>query len=179
MPKETDGPVFLSLVKSLAETVMAEARNAKWTSYAALELDIFCPSSSDFELFLAAIEPVARIEFSRNLSEAPAHESKEELIEEARGYFNSERYWEAHETLESVWRNATGEEKTYLQGLILVCAAFVHHQKREEQVALSVLRRAAKQLSFGAGTYHGIDVTKLKRHVDTILVTRRFEVFSV
>ena len=118
-PKRGQGPTFLPLVRSLAESVMAEARNPKWTSYGALELDIFAPSKSDFELFLAAVEPLARLEFSKNLSEAPPHKSKQELIEEARGYFNAERYWEAHETLESVWRSATGEEKRYLQGVIL------------------------------------------------------------
>ena len=178
-PKEKEGPVFLPLVRALAESVMAEARNPKWTSDGALELDIFAPSTSDLELFLAAIEPLARVEFSRNLSEAPAHESKEELIQEARGCFNSERYWEAHETLESVWRNATGEEKLYLQGLILVCAAFVHHQKREEGVALGVLRRAAKQLDYGAASYHGVEVERVKKEVGGILEAKRFEPFRV
>lgn len=178
-PKERDGPVFLSLVKSLAESVMAEARNAKWTSYAALELDIFCPSSRDFELFLAAVEPLAKVEFTRNLSEAPTYRSKEELIEEARLFFNSERYWEAHETLESVWRNSTGQEKTYLQGLILVCAAFVHHQKNEEEVAVGVMRRASRQLEYSSGVYYGINTNELKKHAEAILDSRKFEVFRV
>jgi hypothetical protein len=171
--------VFLPLVKSLAESVMAEARNPKWTSYGALELDIFAPSPNDLELFLAAIEPLAEVEFSRNLSEAPAHKSKEALIEEARRYFNSERYWEAHETLESVWRSASGKEKLYLQGLILVCASFVHHQKREHEVALGVLRRAAKQLDYGAASYHSVNVKRLKKQVDGILDAKRFENFRV
>jgi len=178
-PNEEGGQVFLALVRSLAESVMAEARNPKWTSHGALELDIFAPSRSDFELFLAAIEPLARVEFSRNLGEAPTHRSKEGLIEEARGYFNSERYWEAHETLESVWRNASGEEKSYLQGLILVCAAFVHHQKREEEVALGVLRRAAKQLDYGSASYYGVDVGRMQKRVDRILDAREFDVFRV
>jgi hypothetical protein len=90
------------LVKALAESVMTEARNPKWTSYGALELDIFARSPKDFELFLAAAEPLAIVEFSKNLNEAPPHNTKDQLVEEARGYFNSERYWEAHETLESI-----------------------------------------------------------------------------
>jgi len=178
-PKREPGPAFLPLVKSLAESVMAEARNPKMTSYGALEIDIFAPSVSDFELFLAAVEPLARVEFSKNLSEAPLHKSNQELIEEARRYFNSERYWEAHETLESIWRNATGDEKRYLQGVILVCAAFVHHQKREEGIALGVLRRAAKQLSYDVDLYHGIKVERLSKRVSEILATGRFEVFRI
>lgn len=178
-PKERDGQVFLALAKSLAESVMAEARNPKWTSYGALELDIFAASAKDFELFLAAVEPMARVEFSRDLNEAPAHKPKEALIEEARRYFNSERYWEAHETLESIWRIATGEEKRYLQGLILVCAAFVHHQKREDEVAFGVLRRATRQLDYAAESYHGIRVKPLKKRAEAILESKKFEVFRV
>ncbi|MDG6901199.1 MAG: DUF309 domain-containing protein [Nitrososphaerota archaeon] len=177
--KREGGAVFLALVKSLAESVMAEARNPKWTSYGALEIDIFAPTAEDFELFLAAVGPMAETEFSKNLSEAPPYKPKEALVDEARGYFNSERYWEAHETLESVWRAAAGDEKSYLQGLILVCAAFVHHQKREETVALGVLRRASRQLSYGANHYFGIRVDALKKNVDGILAAGRFEVFTV
>lgn len=178
-PRGERAPTFLPLVKSLAESVVAEARNPKWTSHGALELDIFAPSVSDFELFLAAVEPLAEVEFSRNLSETPPYKPKDELIEEARGYFNSERFWEAHETLESVWRSAAGEEKSYLQGLILVCAAFVHHQKREEGVALGVMRRATRQLSYGAASYHGIDVQLLKSRAAEILEKSRFETFRI
>lgn len=178
-PKGEGGAVFLALVKSLAESVMAQARNPKWTTHGALELDIFAPTANDLALFMAAVEPMADIEFSKNLSEAPPHKSKEALIEEARGYFNSERYWEAHEALESAWRTTAGDEKSYLQGLILVCAAFVHHQKREEVVALGVLRRASRQLSYGANHYFGIKVDALKKKVDGILATDRFEVFRV
>ena len=178
-PNEGQGAAFHPLVKSLAESVLAEARKPKWTSYGALELDIFAPSANDFALFLSTVEPFARVEFSRNLGEAPTHKSKEELIEEERGYFNSERYWEAHETLETVWRNAAGKEKSYLQGLILVCAAFVHHQKREEAVALGVMRRAAKQLAYDVESYHGIKVERLKNRADEILANGRFEVFRV
>lgn len=158
---------------------MVEARNPKWTSYGALEIDIFAKSAGDFAVFLAAVEPLARVEFSNDLNVAPPHRTKKELIEEARGYFNSERYWEAHEALESVWRTAAGEEKRYLQGLILVCAAFVHQQKAEGEVALGVLRRASRQLSYGIDPYYGIGVEKLNNRVRRILSNGRFQVFSI
>lgn len=178
-PKGEGGQVFLALVRTLAESVMSEARNPKWTSYGALELDMFAPTAQDFELFLAAAEPLANVEFSKNLNEAPAHKSKEELVEEARGYFNAERYWEAHETLESIWRTTAGEEKLFLQGVILVCAALVHHQKGEDEVALGVLGRAARQLDYKAGSYFGIKVKQLKDQAVKMLSSKRFEVFRV
>ena len=178
-PKAGQGPAFLPLVRSLAESVMAEARNPKWTSYGALEIDIFAPSAGDFQLFLAAVEPMAKIEFSMNLHEAPPYKSKEGLITEARSFFNSERYWEAHENLESVWRNSAGNEKSYLQGIILVCAAFVHHQKREDEVALGVLRRALKQLSYLEDSYHEIKVDRLRKNTEEVLASKKFEPFRI
>jgi hypothetical protein len=179
LPQNGGGTKFLDSVRALARSVMVEARNPKWTSYGALEIDIFARSKEDFALFTAAVGPLAEIEFSRNLNEAQPHMAKEETVAEARAYFNSERYWECHEVLEGLWRNVEGEEKLYLQGLILVCAAFVHHQKREDQVALGVLARANKQLSYGRASYHGIDVVRVKEEVRAILGSKRFRVFRI
>lgn len=174
-----NGNQFLDSVRALARSVMVEARNPKWTSYGALEVDVFAKSKEDFTLFLAAVEPLAKLEFSRDLNVAQPHLTKAETVLEARAYFNSERYWEAHETLESAWRNVAGEEKRYLQGLILVCAALVHHQKGEEQVAFGILRRAAKQLSYERDVYYGIDVATLSLHVGEILSSEGFRVFRI
>jgi hypothetical protein len=158
---------------------MLEVRNPKWTSYGALEVDVFAKSKPDFDLFLAALEPLATLEFSRDLNVAPPHKSKEALVAEARDYFNSERYWEAHEVLEGIWRNAGGSEKSLLQGLILVCAAFVHHQKDEDQVALGVLRRAIKQLAHDQPSYNGIDVRRVAGETESILGSKLFRIFGI
>jgi len=114
-----------------------------------------------------------------DLNEAPPHKSKEEIISEARSYFNSERFWEAHETLEALWRVSSGDEKLLLQGLILVCAAFVHHQKGEEETGQSVLRRASRQLNWPQSSYEEMDLERLRRRVQKILATRRFQVFRI
>ncbi|MGD0146887.1 MAG: DUF309 domain-containing protein [Nitrososphaerales archaeon] len=170
---------FLSSIKAVAKSVCVDARNPKWTSYGALELDIFAPSKADMDTFLAAVEPLGRMEFWRDLNVAPQNRTEEELFSEARRYFNSERYWECHEVLEDAWRLKGGEEKKYVQGIILVCAAFVHHQKGEDEAALSVLRRALKQLDFGAQRYHGIGVNSLRRRAEGIASSGRFEDFRI
>ncbi len=170
---------LLLAVKTVARSVGAEPRNPKWTSYGALELDIFCPTRADFDLFLLAVKPLARSEFARDLNAAPPHKTEKELFSEAREYFNSERYWESHEVLEGVWRLKQREEKRFLQGIILVCAAFVHHQKGEDEVALGVLRRAADQLDYPTPEYGGFSVPELKSHVQEILRSRRFSNFRV
>ena len=169
----------LASARALARSVSAEARNPKWTSRSALELDIFCPTRADFDLFIAAASPVFEVEFTRDLNVAPAHRSEEELFTEAREYFNSERYWECHEVLEGIWRQRSGQEKSLLQGIILLCAAFVHHQKGEESVAQGVLRRALAQLDFPQPEYGGFDVRRLHEQSDQMLKRSQFEPFRV
>ena len=170
---------FLETVRGIARSTGSEARNAKWTSYSALELDIFSPAKADFELFIAAVRPLASTEFTKDLNQAPPFKTEGDWLNEARDLFNSERYWESHEVLEGIWRQKQGEEKRLLQGIILVCAAFVHHQKGEPQVAISVLRRAAKQLDFPSPSYDGFKLEPLRSAVQEILDTGRFSRFSV
>jgi hypothetical protein len=156
-----------------------EVRNPKWTSYGALEVDVFSKSRADFLVFEAVIEPVADVEFSRDLNEAPHYQSKDQLIQEARAYFNVERYWECHETLEAVWRTITGEEKLFVQGVILICAAFIHHQKGEDEVALNVMRRAVKHLLLQEKSYHGIEVDSLRSEAEIIMTKNEFRTFII
>jgi hypothetical protein len=170
---------FLHIVKSLAASIGGSAINAKWTSYGALEIDVFFSSRSDFELFTVTTQPLARIEFFRDLNESPKFKPKDEAIRTAVEFFNSERFWEAHEEIEGVWRVSSGEEKLLLQGLILVCTAYVHHQKGEGGVAVSVLRRARKQLDWSEPTYQGINLAGLRDRVDAILRGNQFEIFRL
>lgn len=170
---------FLRTVRSLSGSVGANVRNPKWTSYDALELDVFVNSKSDFDLLVSAVEPLSKIEFIHDLNEPPVHKPRDEILSEARGYLNSERFWEAHETLEGLWRVSSGDEKVLLQGLILVCAAFVHHQKKEEDTAQSVLRRARRQLDWPEDSYDGMAIRKLRSRVDEILASGRFRVFRI
>lgn len=170
---------FALTVKSLARSVGGQAVNAKWTSYGALEIDVLVEARPDFQVFLATTEPLATLEFTRDLNEPPKFKPKDETISKAIEYFNGERFWEAHEELEAIWRSSTGPEKTLLQGLILVCAAFVHVQKGEQEVARSILRRADKQLVHSTTEYHGIEVRKLKLEVEGILESEHFHILRI
>jgi hypothetical protein len=179
VPQEALRDGLLGAVRSVARLVGVEPRNPKWTSYGALELDIFCPTRGDLDVFLAAVGPIAKPEFVTDLNRAPEHSTDKQILANARGLFNSERYWECHEVLEGLWRQKQGEEKRFLQGVILVCAAFVHHQKGEETVGLGVLGRAARQLDFPQDVYGGIDVARLKQHVLRMLGQRKFLSISI
>lgn len=166
-------------VRSVARALGLDPRDPKWTSYGALELDVFAPTRVDFDLFVSAVEPLATFEFTKDLNFPPPHKAEAELLAEARELFNAERYWECHEVLEGVWRVKQGKEKSLLQGLILVCAAFVHSQKGEDNVALGVLRRSVPQLEYPGPHFGGIDLELLRHNVRTMLETSNFTNFTL
>ena len=75
--------------------------------------------------------------------------------------FNSEKFFECHEAVEALWLKSTGEEKTFLHGLIQVAAAF-HHQQRANPVgARSLLEKGWKKLEALGPRRRGIDLDKL------------------
>jgi len=106
--------------------------------------------------------------------------SKEERLRLGRELFNEERYWEAHEVLEGIWRHSNGVEKDLIQGLILVCAAFVHVQKAEYDIALSILRRAlAKIEGNDIKAINGIDVVNIIDHINGMLSSNKIVRFFI
>jgi hypothetical protein len=179
LPTKTPKDSFLSSMRTLARAVGVEARNPKWASYGALELDIFSPTSADLETFLAVATPIARTEFVTDLNRAPGHLTDDETLSKARLLFNAERYWECHEVLEGLWRQKQGGEKRLLQGIILVCAAYVHHQKGEDGVALSVLTRGEKLLDFPHKMYGPLDVSRIKNEIRGGKEDGRLVVFKI
>lgn len=142
-----------------------------------IEFDASVPDGMDVtELVdkLAAISPPASyehiVERSRN---------KDEAIERAVELFNDEKYWEAHEALESVWKRAAGSEKNILNGIILLAAAFVHDEKDEGEICLSILQRARKKLEGTGGVYHGINVDIIADRVSEIINSGRIKRFTI
>jgi uncharacterized protein len=167
------------VVRGIAASMGGKAVNAKTTSYGALEVDVFVESRADFDVFLAAIEPLGRLEFYKDLQEAPRFLPAPEAMAEAVSLFNGERFWEAHEVLESLWRVAEGDEKRLLQGMILVCAAFVHEQKGEKGVALSVAKRSLPLLSWPDRKYQGIDVESLQKTFAGMVAAGKLSLFRL
>jgi uncharacterized protein len=179
IPNGADRQRFFNSLKSMGGSLGATIKHPRWTSHGALEVDAFTPSVQDFDLFLAAMEPLAKVEFTKNLDDPPAFKPKDKILDEAVGYFNAERFWECHETLESVWRPAKGEEKKLVQGIILVCAALVHEQRGERDVALGIYRRALPQIAWPGKTYYGIDVPRLRKNVGRSLAKEEMSPFKI
>jgi predicted metal-dependent hydrolase len=84
--------------------------------------------------------------------------------------FNAGAFWEAHEALESVWRELPkgSEERAFYQGLILIAAAF-HHRERAAHAperftapALRCYASALAKLDRVPDRYLGLDLRALR-----------------
>lgn len=76
----------------------------------------------------------------------------------------------AHEHWESVWLTLAEPEKTFLQALIQVAAAF-HHLRRGNRVgAASLLRGAQRKLAAYAGSFDGVALDPLRESVCAWLI---------
>jgi predicted metal-dependent hydrolase len=109
---------------------------------------------------------------------SPIPVGRQEALREGVAMFNEERFWESHEILEQVWRGEKSPEREAIQSLILTCAAFVHYQKGETEVCLSVLRRARTKMSPGVKVSL-LDLQGLQSNVDTILSSGDVRLFKL
>jgi uncharacterized protein len=76
--------------------------------------------------------------------------------------FNAGEYFEAHEVWEELWLAASGEERTFLQGLIQVTAA-LHHFGRGNLLGMrSLLAAGLTKLDGFPEGHSGIDVGRLR-----------------
>src|SRR5215207_5732595 len=85
-----------------------------------IEFDTSISEGMDVKTIIARVEAIAPLAGYEEIVER--HMEKDKAIKRAVQLFNDERYWEAHEALEYVWKKATGTEKEILNGIILVAA---------------------------------------------------------
>ncbi|MBV8891164.1 MAG: DUF309 domain-containing protein [Acidobacteria bacterium] len=75
--------------------------------------------------------------------------------------FNERKFFDAHEVLEEVWRAAPRDRKKFLQGLIQLAVALHHHSRGNRVGAMSLLRRAARNLGSYPEDFAGISLKPL------------------
>lgn len=82
----------------------------------------------------------------------------------ARGiaHFNAGEFFEAHEVWEELWLVAREPEKTFLQGLIQVAAAFHHHVRENARGATSLLAAGIAKLQGFPEDHRGIAVSDFR-----------------
>lgn len=134
----------------------------------AIEFDLF-GNQTELNKSKSLLESnISKIVTLRPLESSLPERSEDENLGEGIDLFNHERFWEAHEVLEEIWHPATGVERDIIQGLILTAAAFVHYQKNEETVCLSILRRARNKLG-SHGHFRNLDIESLRGNIEEML----------
>ena len=84
-------------------------------------------------------------------------ESVRGLFDRAVAHWNAHRFFEAHEDWETLWNDAEGAHRQWLQGLIQFAAGF-HHFERGTSGGFSRLMKTACEKAAGySGDTHGID----------------------
>jgi predicted metal-dependent hydrolase len=79
--------------------------------------------------------------------------------------YDAGEFFTAHEAWESVWLGLPEPEKTFLQGLIQVTAAFHHLQRNNPLGTMLLLQAALRRLDRYPPGFGGISVTLLRRDI--------------
>jgi predicted metal-dependent hydrolase len=79
--------------------------------------------------------------------------------------FNSRHFFEAHEAWEEIWLHTERPEKTFLQGLIQVTAAFHHHSRRNLHGTESLLRAGLEKLEPFPPHHRDLRIDRLRASV--------------
>jgi len=84
--------------------------------------------------------------------------------------FNDEKFFEAHEVLESRWRLEPGEARDFYHGLIQIAAIFVHIRKGTPQGGKNLLKTARKYLGKYSPTFMNLNLRKLLAETEACLL---------
>lgn len=98
--------------------------------------------------------------FGRGLQQMDLDWEQGELAEGLRCY-REHKFFEAHEEWESVWLRAPEPEKTFLQGIIQIAAAFHHLQRKNPLGALRLLEGALRRLERYPESFGGLPAAAL------------------
>src|SRR5688572_12116469 len=82
-------------------------------------------------------------------------------LEEGLRLFNEGEHWHAHEAWEPLWMGLEGEEKLFLQGLIMAAAMLVQHTNRVERGVANHWANVRQRLGHRPPAHWGLDVAGL------------------
>ena len=171
-------------VEHVAETIRKilgsrESASHFRVSTQALEFNMFAQSEKELDDRKKLLtQKLFRIVNLRLLDTPPKAVDKEESLAEGIQLFNEERFWECHEALEQAWHVSKGVERDAIQSIILTAAAFVHYQKGEDEICLSILKRAKTKIG-SAKTYDKIDLERVESNIEEILGSEKIRLFKL
>ncbi len=155
---------------------MIEVREVRISSYF-IEIDLSVYNLEQ-DLFQNAISSrlasVGSVLYFDDLSLSEHFLTKKNVLDHAVFLFNIERFWKSHEVLEGLWKESSGAEKRILNGIILINAAFVHYQKNELDIFVSILKRSLEKLSESFGNFYSLDLNQIKDEVTKIIIDKNY-----
>ena len=83
------------------------------------------------------------------------------LFDRAVLHFNAQRFFEAHEDWETLWQEADGAHRVWLQGLIQAAAGLHHVSWGTASGFCKLMKASSEKLAGYAGETHGIDFARL------------------
>lgn len=157
-----------SLLKDFSNVLVRDVRISSYF----IEMDISIYNTK--EIFVSPIiteklNSVGSLLLCDDLSEPKFCLTKDCIVDHAIYLFNSERFWKSHEVLEGIWKESTGSEKRILNGIILIDAAFVHYQKNEFDVFISILKRSLEKLRGNLGMFYNLNLNEIKENLNNII----------
>ena len=171
-----DATILLYKARELVEYNDVVVRDTR-VSKKYIEFDTSIPDTASISDIIDRLKSISPLSSYEHVTER--HMEKEQAIRHAMKLFNDEKYWGAHEALESVWKTSSGSEKSILNGIILIAAAFVHDEKNEQDICLSILRRAVKKLDCQTGSYQGIDIERIAKLTTNIISSGNIVRFTI
>ena len=179
--KDGYSPKDVEQVASTIRKILGSRESASHFRVAtnALEFNVFARDEEELEDRKRRLtQNLFNIVDVKLLDTPPKVVDKEEALAEGARLFNEERFWECHEVLEQAWHGSKGVERDAIQSIILTAAAFVHYQKGEEEICLSILRRARAKMAT-ANTYEKMDFEELVTDIDGILDSEKIRLFKL
>ena len=94
---------------------------------------------------------------------ASGRPAPEEFVRRGVELYNAGRYWEAHEALEVLWREARPPERSLWQGLIQAAAAMLHRERGNHHGVLVTGGAALEKLAVMAPPDFPVETARFVR----------------
>ncbi|HYZ96752.1 MAG TPA: DUF309 domain-containing protein, partial [Nitrososphaeraceae archaeon] len=157
-----------SLLKDFSNVLVRDVRISSYF----IEMDVSIYNTKEIfvsPIIIEKLNSVGSLLLCDDLSEPKFCLTKDCIVDHAIYLFNLERFWKSHEVLEGLWKESTGSEKRILNGIILIDAAFVHYQKNELDVFISILKRSIEKLRGNLGMFYNLNLNEIKENLNNII----------
>jgi predicted metal-dependent hydrolase len=107
-----------------------------------------------------------------NLTKVPLNDCDASLPDKALEgleLFNKRQYFDAHEALETAWRDETRPIRNLYRGILQAAVVYLHLTNRNYPGVIKVYQRCQKWLEMWPETCRGVSVGQLRRDLETVI----------